>query len=121
MGIRGSPVDVGTTIGYRIRWLGVSITWVSRITEFERNRRFVDVQIRGPYRSWRHEHTFWERHGETLMRDGVHHELPLGILGKIVHRLLVSPQLSAIFYYRVSHIGRILPGSGAGTASPDST
>ena len=91
--VRGTPLDVGTTILYRVRWLGVPIEWVSRIDEFERNRHFVDVQIRGPYRFWRHEHTFEGWNGQTLMRDTVRYELPLGILGRIGHRLLVSRQL----------------------------
>jgi ligand-binding SRPBCC domain-containing protein len=117
--IRGTPLDVGTTIFYRIRWLGLPITWVSRITEFERNRRFVDVQMRGPYRSWRHEHTFEERDGRTVMRDTVRYELPLGCLGKIAHGLLVKRQLGDIFDYRASQIGRIFPGGGAGRPSCD--
>jgi ligand-binding SRPBCC domain-containing protein len=117
--IRLTPMDVGTTLFYRIRWLALSITWVSHITEFERNRRFVDVQIRGPYRSWRHEHTFEERDGQTFMRDTVRYELQLGVLGRIAHRLLVRRQLRAIFDYRASQIERIFPGGEAGGhASP---
>jgi ligand-binding SRPBCC domain-containing protein len=112
--IRGTPLDVGTTISYQIRWLGLPITWVSRIAEFERNRRFVDVQMRGPYCSWRHEHTFEERDGQTFMRDTVRYELPLGVLGRIMHRLVVRRQLRAIFDYRASQIRRIFAGSGAG-------
>lgn len=119
--IRGTPLDVGTTMRYRIRWLGLRITWMSRITDFERNRRFVDVQIRGPYRSWRHEHTFEERDGETFMRDRVHYELPLGFLGRIVHRLSVRCQLRDIFKYRASQIKLIFASSGGGRPSPDST
>ncbi|NIM48823.1 MAG: CDP-paratose 2-epimerase [Gemmatimonadales bacterium] len=115
--VRGTPLDVGTTIFYRIRWLGLPITWVSRITEFERNRRFVDVQIRGPYRSWRHEHTFEEHDGQTFMRDTVRYELPLGILGRIAHRMLVKRQLGAIFDYRASQIRRIFPGNEGGRRS----
>jgi ligand-binding SRPBCC domain-containing protein len=118
--IRWTPMDVGTTLFYRIRWLGFPITWVSRITEFERNRRFVDVRIRGPYRSCRHEHKFEERDGQTFMRDTVHYELPLGVLGWMAHRLLVRRQLRAIFDYRASQIERIFPGSrgAGGHASP---
>jgi ligand-binding SRPBCC domain-containing protein len=120
MSIRGSPLDVGTTIIYRIRWLGVPLSWVTRIDEFERNRRFVDVQIRGPYRWWRHEHTFEGRNGQTLVRDTVRYELPLGILGTIVHRLVVRHQLRDIFEYRASQIRLIFPGSGAGITSSES-
>lgn len=120
MSIRGTPMDVGTTIFYRIRWLGLPIRWVSRITEFERDRRFVDVQITGPYRSWRHEHTFEERNGQALVRDRVQYELPLGVLGRIAHRLLVYRQLCAIFDYRASQIRLMFPAGGAGIASSES-
>jgi ligand-binding SRPBCC domain-containing protein len=121
MSIRGSPLDVGTTIVYRIRWLGVPLSWVTRIDEFERNRRFVDVQIRGPYRWWRHEHTFEERNGQTLVRDRVDYELPLGVLGRVAHRLLICRQLRDIFEYRASQIRLMFPGGGGGRPSPDST
>jgi ligand-binding SRPBCC domain-containing protein len=119
--IRGTPLDVGTTISYRIRWLGVPIRWVSRIDEFERNRRFVDVQIRGPYHYWRHEHRFEERNGQTLMRDTVRYELPLGVLGRIAHRMVVRRQLRDIFEYRASQIKLIFAGSGEGRPSRNST
>ncbi len=121
MSIRGTPLDVGTTIAYRIRWLGVPLSWVTRIDEFERNRRFVDVQIRGPYRWWRHEHTFEERSGQTLMRDRVDYELPLGVLGRVAHRLLICRQLCNIFDYRASQIRLMFPSSGGGRPSPGST
>lgn len=120
MSIRGSPLDVGTTVIYRIRWLGVPLSWVTRIDEFERNRRFVDVQIRGPYRWWRHEHTFEGRNGQTLVRDTVLYELPLGIVGTIVHRLVVRRQLRDIFEYRASRIRLIFPWSGASITSSES-
>ena len=38
------------------------------------------------------------------MRDRVRYELPFGILGSIVHRLIVRRQLERIFDYRTRRI-----------------
>jgi ligand-binding SRPBCC domain-containing protein len=100
----GLPVRAGSRFEYRIRWLGVPVRWRTLITEHEPGHRFVDVQTSGPYRSWRHEHAFEERGGQTMMRDRVEYDLPLGFLGTIAHRLLVARQLRYIFDYRAARI-----------------
>jgi ligand-binding SRPBCC domain-containing protein len=48
----------GTLIEYRLRLHRVPIRWLTRIEEWEPGRRFVDVQVRGPYRLCRHSHAF---------------------------------------------------------------
>ena len=48
----------GTEITYRIVLYGIPIPWTSRIDVWEPGARFVDRQVRGPYRWWRHEHRF---------------------------------------------------------------
>ena len=51
-------LKVGTCIEYRLRIRGVPIRWISEITAWEPPHRFVDRQVRGPYRLWIHEHRF---------------------------------------------------------------
>src|SRR5689334_13285069 len=46
----------GALIEYRLRLLGVRFGWLTRIEVFDPEERFVDVQVKGPYRSWRHMH-----------------------------------------------------------------
>jgi ligand-binding SRPBCC domain-containing protein len=49
----------GLEMRYRIRpVLGIPMTWIGRITEVQAPTRFVDVQVRGPYRRWEHSHVF---------------------------------------------------------------
>jgi hypothetical protein len=45
-----------TLIDYRLRLLGVPFSWQARITDWEPPVGFVDEQVRGPYRLWRHSH-----------------------------------------------------------------
>ena len=96
------PVEMrpGTLIDYRIRLLGLPMRWRTRIDEFDPPRRFVDVQLRGPYRMWHHTHEFHEVEGGTLMIDLVRYQMPLGPLGRLVHLLLVRRLLDQIFDYR---------------------
>lgn len=93
------PIDMraGALIDYRIRLWGVPVRWRTEITDWEPPLRFVDRQIRGPYRTWIHEHRFSERDGGTAMVDEVRYAAPFGALSE---PLFVRPQVERIFEYR---------------------
>jgi ligand-binding SRPBCC domain-containing protein len=105
--LEAAPLRAGTTNEYRIRWLGVPLRWRSIIPEFENPRRFVDEQVSGPYRYWRHEHTFTVVDGGTDVRDIVDYALPFGPLGSAIHALIVRRQLNEIFDHRERALGSI--------------
>jgi ligand-binding SRPBCC domain-containing protein len=96
------PIEMrtGTTIGYRLRLHGVPLTWVSVIELWDEERGFVDRQLHGPYRLWRHQHEFTEIDGGTRVHDRVDYALPLGRLGWLVGMPLVRRDLARIFDYR---------------------
>lgn len=69
----------------------------SAITAYERPRRFVDQQQSGPFRSWRHEHTFDPLpSGATLMTDRVDFSSPVGRLGSAVDRAVLIRYMSRL-------------------------
>lgn len=94
-----SPIEMrsGTKIDYRLRLHGIPIRWQSEIGEWEPPHRFVDRQLKGPYRLWHHLHEFEEQNGGTLVRDTVDYAV-LG--GRLIHWLLVRSDLDRIFRYR---------------------
>lgn len=102
-----APVRQGAVIKYVLRLYGFPMKWVTLIEVFEPENRFVDVQIRGPYRYWRHHHSFKEVEGGTEIEDVVEYELPFGILGSAAHTLFVRRTLERIFAYRKKAIARI--------------
>jgi ligand-binding SRPBCC domain-containing protein len=87
----------GALIDYRLRLRGIPIRWRSEITAWEPPFRFVDEQRRGPYRLWRHQHTFAERDGGTVVGDRVEYAVWGGAL---VNKLFVERDVRAIFRYR---------------------
>ena len=94
-------MGVGTFIQYRLRVHGVPVRWDTLIQAWEPPRRFVDVQVRGPYRLWHHTHELSPLDdGRTLMRDTVRYALGFGALGALAHRVIVRRDLEAIFAYR---------------------
>jgi ligand-binding SRPBCC domain-containing protein len=95
----------GLLIDYRLRLHGIPLRWQSRIDAWEPPFRFVDVQVRGPYRRWHHEHVFAEVAGGTLCRDIVHYAVPGGAL---IEKLLVRPDLRKIFAYRQARLRELL-------------
>ena len=93
------PIEMraGAVIEYRIRLRGVSMRWLTEITEWAPQDHFVDVQRRGPYRLWEHRHEFEEKNGGTEIRDDVRYAVPFGWA---VHAWLVAPDVRRIFAYR---------------------
>jgi ligand-binding SRPBCC domain-containing protein len=101
------PIEMhaGARIDYRLRLHGIPIRWQSVISVWEPPFRFVDEQVRGPYRRWHHEHVFDVAENGTLCRDIVDYEVPGGTL---VDRLFVRPDLRRIFRYRQETLARVL-------------
>lgn len=91
----------GLMIAYRVRPLfGIPMEWITEITCVRDHTYFVDEQRKGPYKIWHHEHHFEETSNGVLMTDIVSYELPMGILGKFAHPLVVKKKLDEIFEYR---------------------
>ena len=90
-------LKAGALIDYRLRVHGLPLRWRTRINVWQPPHRFVDEQIRGPYRQWIHEHTFEPRDGGTLARDSVRYAVPFDLL---THRWLVRPDIEKIFQFR---------------------
>lgn len=87
----------GALIDYQLRVHGLPVCWRTEITGWNPPYSFCDEQRRGPYRRWRHTHTFMEKDGGTLCRDEVVYAVPGGAL---VNRLFVQRDVKRIFAYR---------------------
>lgn len=107
------PMGVGTYIQYRLKLHGVPVLWNTLIQEWDPPHRFVDVQVRGPYRMWHHTHTFVASEDGlgTVMTDEVRYAVGFEPFGELAHRLLVRRDVDAIFAYRAEKVPALLKRS----------
>ena len=94
------PMATGALIDYRVRVGPLPVHWRTRITTWEPGRRFADLQEKGPYRFWWHEHTFQADGRRTVMEDRVYYTPPLGLFGRLANRVFIRSTLRKIFQYR---------------------
>lgn len=104
------PIDMrpGALIEYRLSLHGLPVRWKTAITAWEPPVRFVDEQLRGPYRLWVHEHTFEETaDGGTIVNDRVRYRVPFG---RLANWLVVERDVRTIFTYRTESLLRTFGG-----------
>ena len=94
------PLHTGSLIEYKLRVRGLPMRWVSEITDWNPPHGFVDLQLKGPYSLWHHEHSFAAENGGTRIRDHVRYALPFGVLGELMHGLIVRRDVESIFAFR---------------------
>lgn len=100
-------IGPGESVTWRARQFGLPISITSRITEFQRPYRFVDEQVSGPFRRFRHEHRFKRLgDGATLMIDEWEHEAPFGPLGQIVDALFLERHMRNLLATRNAALKR---------------
>lgn len=101
------PIEMhaGALIDYRLRLHQIPIRWRTEISAWDPPYRFIDQQLKGPYRIWIHEHTFQSVDNGTEVLDNVKYSVPGGPL---VHRLLVRGDLQRIFNFRQKKIRELL-------------
>ncbi|MBI5444822.1 MAG: SRPBCC family protein [Deltaproteobacteria bacterium] len=94
---RPERIVEGARIVIEVAGFGVPIRWVSRIEEWEPPVRFVDVQVKGPFARWRHEHLF----EDGALVDRVDYEVPLSLAGgRLLDLAVVRPDLRRMFRFR---------------------
>lgn len=106
-------MDNGLIIEYRITIpLIGSHTWVTEIKHIREGCSFVDEQRLGPYRFWYHYHEIRQEEDGVLLIDRVYYRPPLGILGRLLHRLYIRRTLERIFDYRKERLALFLDAEG---------
>lgn len=102
----------GEEVTWRAWHFGLPWTMTSRITEYDPPWRFVDEQVQGPFRSFRHVHLFNAEPPGTRMIDQVEFIAPFGPAGVAAERLVLARYLRKLIVIRNSY----LAGHAAGHA-----
>ncbi len=105
MGTPGPGYEVRLTV----RFLGlIPMHWHVRITEHVPPVRMTDVQVSGPFRSWKQIRLLRSVPDGTELTDVVEYEVPFGVLGHIADVLFIRRQIRSMFAYRQAATKRLL-------------
>jgi uncharacterized protein (TIGR01777 family) len=93
-------IEKGTLIDYKLKIHGVPVGWRTLIEDWVPNEKFIDTQLKGPYKVWHHTHSFEDFAGGTLISDYVRFKLPFGYFGWLLGGIFVRADVQKIFAYR---------------------
>lgn len=99
-GITSGLINLYETVTWRGKHFGVYLTHRSLISAMEIPNYFVDEMIEGKFKSFKHEHTFVEKDGKTVMIDSIEYQTPFGIFGKLFDRLILKKHLKSFITER---------------------
>lgn len=78
----------------------ITSRWVAEHTAYDPPRFFEDIQVSGPFASWRHRHIVEPHPDGAILRDDIEYEPPFWIFGAIAAPFAVVPKLEKMFAYR---------------------
>lgn len=100
----------GMIIRYKVSpMLSIPLEWITEISHVAKPYYFVDIQLKGPYKLWHHQHFFEEVEGGVKITDVVTYVLPAGFLGSLIAGNLINKKIQSIFDYRKKVIDNVFP------------
>ena len=106
-GVTTGLLGPGDEVTWRGRHFGIVHELTSRITAFERPSYFRDEMVRGPFRQLAHDHYFDALSAGTRIRDVFEFEAPLGALGRLAERVLLTAYLRRFLEERARVLKRL--------------
>jgi ligand-binding SRPBCC domain-containing protein len=99
----------GMIITYKVRPIfGISMNWMTEITQVREMDYFIDEQRVGPFKMWHHQHKLIPDKKGVKMIDLITYIPPLGGIGAIANTLIIKKKLKEIFDYRSHAINKAL-------------
>lgn len=99
-GVTSGLIGLGEQVTWKATHFGVPFKMTSKVTEMTRPDRFVDEQVKGPFRQFHHEHRFERRGDCTLMIDIIDFTSPVGVIGRLVDQVVLERYMAKLIKER---------------------
>ncbi|CAM1372221.1 SRPBCC family protein [Tenacibaculum xiamenense] len=93
-GRKSGLIELGETVTWRAKHLGVYQNFTSKIIGCETDKYFADEMTSGAFESFKHEHYFFEKNDCTFQIDVLEFKSPFGVLGKLVDFLFLKTYMA---------------------------
>ena len=99
-GITSGLINKNETVTWKGKHFGVYLTHQSIISEMIFPTYFVDEQIKGQFKSFKHQHFFEQKEKYVEVTDILEYETPFGIFGQLFNKLLLKKHLTNFIIHR---------------------
>lgn len=100
-------IEKGETVTWKARHFGFYMLHQSIITEMEFPYYFIDEQLKGKFKRFKHIHTFKQKSNSVIMIDEIEYEVPFGLIGKLFDKLVLKNYLTNFLIERNNYIQKI--------------
>lgn len=93
-------IELNEYVTWEARHLGVRQRLSTKITAYNEPHFFIDEQMKGAFKSFKHIHEFKEKDGKVIMKDIFTFESPFGIFGKLFNALYLTKYMEKLLKER---------------------
>lgn len=94
-----TKIENGSRVSLEIDAGPAKLNWLAEHCDVQPGKEFTDVQVRGPFKFWKHKHSFEKLNDGCLLTDSIQFELPFD-LATIFSETFVKDKLERMFEYR---------------------
>jgi ligand-binding SRPBCC domain-containing protein len=99
-GVTSGLINKNETVTWKGKHFGVYLTHQSLISEMIFPTYFVDEQLKGQFKNFKHQHFFEQKENYVEVTDLLEYETPFGIFGQLFDKLLLKNHLTNFIIHR---------------------
>lgn len=93
-------IEISETVTWKGKHFGINLKHKSIITEMDFPNYFVDEQLKGHFKNFKHQHFFEEKENQTIMIDILEYDTPYGCIGKLFDKFILKNHLTNFILHR---------------------
>ncbi|NHM00765.1 SRPBCC family protein [Flavobacterium difficile] len=99
-GITSGLINKNETVTWKGKHFGVYLTHQSLISEMIYPTYFIDEQLKGQFKSFKHQHFFEQKENFVEVTDVLEYETPYGIFGTLFDKIVLKKHLTNFILHR---------------------
>lgn len=99
-GITSGLIKMNELVTWEATHFGIRQRLTSKITAYDRPFHFRDEQVKGVFKSIKHDHYFENNGNEIIMKDIFEFESPYGVFGQLLNKLILTKYLTKFLIVR---------------------
>ncbi|MGD6854378.1 SRPBCC family protein [Bacillus infantis] len=111
-GVTSGLLEKGDMVTWEAVHFGIRQRLTAKVTVMEKPYRFVDIMVKGAFKSFVHTHEFLEEAEGTVMIDTFQYESPFGLLGIAADKLFLERYMREFIVFRAEGLRELAEKGG---------